>query len=309
MASIEVKTVLSTVQDGRAKDLRYRQRHFLSLHQWITGNLVDIEAAVRKDCNCSELEARFMVSLTLQALKEHYDALDLKKELEEEYRIKNGRNNAGGNSPENLVYILPEKFTLFYSVMSALFACIAGGSCCIIEVMKQIYMSLDYSVKTDKKFDEQLPTDLTHSVSVTRQCLSQALDSTAFVATSTRPSSDMLIRCLVVDQTGSVPSPVGRRVLRSQPRSCTVAIVDRTADLKLATKEILGSRTLFSGKGPYAPNFILVNEFVEQDFIRLVREQLSAADGHHSIADKNVLLNAAGLKIIKIHKRLKMDPL
>lgn len=135
MALDEIKDVLSTAQDGRTKDLRYRQRQFLSLHQWIVSHRTEIETAVRKDDHCSDSEARFVLALTLKDLRRHYDLLDLKNTLEEEYRVKAGRNNAGGSFPEDVIYIIPEKFTLFYSAMSALFAGIAAGSCCVIEVL------------------------------------------------------------------------------------------------------------------------------------------------------------------------------
>lgn len=134
MSSIELKTVLSTAADERTRDLRYRQRQFLSLHQWIINHLVDIESSFCKDDHLSELEARFMVSLVLQELQRHYNALDLKRTLDEEYSVKNGRSNASGKSPEEVVYILPDKYTLFYSVLSVLCTCIASGSCSVIEV-------------------------------------------------------------------------------------------------------------------------------------------------------------------------------
>lgn len=172
-------------------------------------------------------------------------------------------------------------------------------------------------------FYEQLPIDLTHSTSVTRQCLIESLDRTAFVITNTRPPSALLTRCLIVDQTGSMSPLMGKRVLRSQPQSWTVAIVDRTANLKLAAKEVLCSRTFFSGKGSYAPNCIIVNEFVEHNFIGLLCEEASMADnyhgpekGHgaapisHTASERNsdtkgqtVLLNAQGFRLIKICER------
>lgn len=139
MTSAEIKRIFSTVQDGRTKDLRYRQRQFLSLHQWIISHRTEVETAVRKDDHCSDLEAQFVLAMTLLDLRRHYDALDLKTALEEEYRVKSGLNNSGGSFPEDVIYIIPERFTLFYSVMSALFAGLAAGSCCIIEVMNQIH--------------------------------------------------------------------------------------------------------------------------------------------------------------------------
>lgn len=150
MTSLEIEGVLSTAQDGRTKDIRYRQRQFLSLHQWIVSNRTNIETAVRQDDHCSEPEAQFVLALTLQDLRRQYNVLNLKSVLEEEYRVKTGRNNAAGNCPEDVVYIVPEKFTTFYSVMSALFAGIAAGSCCIIEVLNQIHASIGRLLKTNK---------------------------------------------------------------------------------------------------------------------------------------------------------------
>lgn len=154
MTSAEIRGILSTVQDGRTKDVRYRQRQFLSLHQWIDSHRPEIEVAVRKDDHCTDIEARFVLALTLQDLRRHYDGLDLKNALEEEYRVKYGRNNPGGSIPEDVVYIIPEKFTLFYSVMSALFAGIAAGSCCIIEVINQIHAYIGRISRTDKALNE-----------------------------------------------------------------------------------------------------------------------------------------------------------
>lgn len=175
---------------------------------------------------------------------------------------------------------------------------------------------------TDNIYDEQLPLDSTCSVHVISQCLIQSLDRTAFVVTNTRPPSEFLARCLIVDQTGSVAPLMGRRTLRSEPQLWAVAIVDRTANLELAAREIVCSRIFFSGKGSYAPSCILVNEFVERRFIRLLREQLSTMNGHHDSARnttdminqiapektsdtivKNVLFNTKDFNLIKIEER------
>ena len=128
MASAEVKLVLSTVSDGRARDLRFRQNQFHSLHRWITTHAGSIEAAARNDDRVSDLQTKFMVSLTLRDLKKNYEELNLKQALQAEYSVKNGRNNAYGSIPEDLIYIIPERYTPFYSVLTALFACIAAGS-------------------------------------------------------------------------------------------------------------------------------------------------------------------------------------
>lgn len=53
--------------------------------------------------------------------------------------------------------------------------------------------------------------------------------------------------------------------LRSKP--VAVAVVDRTADIRLAAQEIAQARTAFGGNSPYVPRTVLVNEFVMGSFI------------------------------------------
>ena len=50
----------------------------------------------------------------------------------------------------------------------------------------------------------------------------------------------------------------------------TVAIVDRTADVQLAARELVAARFAFGGRSPYAPDCVLVNEFVKQAFLQAV---------------------------------------
>lgn len=127
-----------------------------------------------------------------------------------------------------------------------------------------------------------------------------------------------------MDQTGELATTIDNRVLRSQPQSWAVVIVDRTADLEQAAKEIFLSRTFFSGKGHYAPSCILVNEFVEQDLVRLLQKEISECDGNKSIAETNgiipglhkaqknsnevpsqdLLIDTEVLRLVKIHDRL-----
>lgn len=58
--------------------------------------------------------------------------------------------------------------------------------------------------------------------------------------------------------------------LLSPASSSVVAVVDRTADLSLAARELVQARSLFAGRSPYAPDVVLVNEFVAKDFLDAV---------------------------------------
>lgn len=50
-------------------------------------------------------------------------------------------------------------------------------------------------------------------------------------------------------------------------------MIDRTADVKLAARELVAARFAFGGSSPYAPDLVLVNEFVKQEFLQAVREE------------------------------------
>lgn len=64
----------------------------------------------------------------------HYLSLDITQALYGEYLVANGRDNIGRRSAVGTVYIVPTRHTLFYSVISALSAALAAGSCFILEV-------------------------------------------------------------------------------------------------------------------------------------------------------------------------------
>lgn len=60
----------------------------------------------------------------------------------------------------------------------------------------------------------------------------------------------------------------------------TVAVVDRTADIDSAAKTLVRSRISFGGSSPYAPDLVLVNEFVKEQLLKSVaRHMLELAPG------------------------------
>jgi aldehyde dehydrogenase (NAD+) len=52
-----------------------------------------------------------------------------------------------------------------------------------------------------------------------------------------------------------------------------IAIVDRTADLARAAQDLVNARFSYAGTSPYAPDLVLVNEFVKKEFTELVLHQ------------------------------------
>ncbi|KAK6373851.1 hypothetical protein LTS17_007820 [Exophiala oligosperma] len=203
---------------------------------------------------------------------------------------------------EDLVYVIPERWVVVPNVFSILHACIAAGACCLVE----------------------LPNDLRASTRLLRSALREALDNTAFATVSRRPPVDILSRCIVVDQTGTFSAAGMQRLISSETGAAAVAIVDRTANVDQAAQEILKSRIAFSGRSPYAPSYILVNEFVETEFLDKLRryasrqyrssiKKVDSSDKTHTAQcvtkedipalAGEIVLEAPGFRLIKISNR------
>lgn len=91
-----------------------------------------------------------------------------------------------------------------------------------------------------------------------RQILSDALDADTFAIAEERPSTAFLEGVLIVAQTDIPSLP---QSLQSPVNAKTVAVVDRTADLRLAAESLVTTRFAFSGRSTYAPDIVFVQEF------------------------------------------------
>ncbi|RMZ21635.1 hypothetical protein D0859_14355 [Hortaea werneckii] len=115
--------------------------------------------------------------------------------------------------------------------------------------------------------------------SLLREVLSSSLDSDTF-AIASEPIQDksLLESALIVRQTGNGQVP-GLNLLSSPANSRTVAVVDRTAGIPLAARELAAATFAFGGRSPYAPDYIFVNEFVKRAFLQAVVAECAKLSG------------------------------
>jgi aldehyde dehydrogenase (NAD+) len=59
----------------------------------------------------------------------------------------------------------------------------------------------------------------------------------------------------------------------ASPNGHVIAIIDRTAHLARAAQDLVAARFSFGATSPYAPDIVLVNEFVKKEFTELVLQQ------------------------------------
>ncbi|KAJ2901687.1 Aldehyde dehydrogenase dimeric NADP-preferring [Zalerion maritima] len=235
----------ASVVDGRTESIRYRQAQLQDLHKNIREAATGLLSALQEDGSTPE-EASVEVVLAQDTVRHAYDSLHFHKELKDEYSITEGKNYVNRRAGYGLVVIRPTRHTRLYSVLAPLSAAVAAGNCTVIE----------------------LPQTTLHVDTLLRTILTSALDVSTFaVVTSTVPS-DVLESALLVDQTSPTLSstPTVTNLLASPSKSRVVAVVDRTADVDAAAKAISAARFSFGGASPYAPDLVLVNEYVKDAF-------------------------------------------
>ncbi|KAJ4388997.1 hypothetical protein N0V93_006459 [Gnomoniopsis smithogilvyi] len=243
MASDEaaIERLQMSAVDGRAENGRFRQDQLFSLHQTLREEAGKICAALQADSDSSAAEVEIEFYLAMEAIKHFYDTLNFEKDLKDEYSVAHGKDNLNRRVGLGVVVIRPTSYTRFYSIVTPLAAAIAAGNCVLLD----------------------LSTTLLQTDTILRALLTQALDVNTF-AILKGSGEDLEIEGLnLVDQTDQTSSS---NHLKSSTKSRCVAIVDRSADIDAAAKAITTARFSFGGDSPYAPDLVLVNEFVKQEF-------------------------------------------
>ncbi|OLN95418.1 Aldehyde dehydrogenase family 3 member B1 [Colletotrichum chlorophyti] len=237
--------LFSTIVDGRAEGIRFRQDNLISLHNELCKESAALTAAQKKDTNASKMEIEAEYFLALEAVRYFYESLDFDKELEAEYLVTRGKDNTSRRAGAGLVIIRPTGYTRLFSILGPLAAALAAGSVVALE-LEDTLLQLD---------------------TVLRSVLPRALNQNAFCITKTITDPSILSSAILVDQTNTAaPSTARANNLVSSTASRSIAIVDRTADIEAAAKAITTARLSFGGQSPYAPDLVLVNEFVKKDF-------------------------------------------
>ncbi|KAJ5560667.1 hypothetical protein N7513_003066 [Penicillium frequentans] len=246
---MDLSRILTANIDGRTQNTRYRQSQFHRLQSTLVEHLAEIQDAIRADSGHTQQEIRAEVVLALQELRTHYTSLSLAKDLEVEYRIAQGKDNVDGWRGAGIVYIVPCVHTLFFSVISALTAALAAGNCIVLE----------------------LPQTMLALPALLRRILPDALDHDTFAITAQRPDGSFLSKALMVVQTES-DAPSG---ILSPATARTVAVVDRTGKVAEAAQALVAARFALGGRSPYAPDVVLVNEFVMKPFVESIIQHAS----------------------------------
>lgn len=101
--------------------------------------------------------------------------------------------------------------------------------------------------------------------------VSEALDNDVFHFTTNKVTeADLSHPHIRVLQNGT-PSPLSQH-LASHPDAMVAAVVERDADVAAAARALVLARFGMRGASPYAPDIVLVNEWVKKEFLLAVTQ-------------------------------------
>ncbi|KAH7121390.1 Aldehyde/histidinol dehydrogenase [Dactylonectria macrodidyma] len=268
--------------DGRAHNVYFRQTQVERLCKAVVSNARELSKALKQDFEYRRDDVAIELYATVAAIKESYAALEPEHVHDEEYLIAHGKDMPSFRKPAGIVYIEPcASHSLLNSALAPLTAAVAAGNCVILLVSQLVFSSrtLALSTEANRPFHIQLEENAYMTATLLRRILPAALDNNTFaLASSPIKDPDLLAQALVVKQSGEYHSPSSMQ-LSSFPQGRTVAIVDRTADVKAAARHLAGARFGLGGRSPYAPDCVFVNEFVKKAFLQaLVGECISLSE-------------------------------
>ncbi|KAI6767460.1 hypothetical protein HG530_005469 [Fusarium avenaceum] len=237
--------------DGRVHNPFYRKDQLRNLHSALADNAVQIQDAIAKDTRHQPAEVKVEYWLALQVIAEAYNSINPEKELENEYSVTKGRDDTTSREPIGIAVVEPSAHAFFYGLIAALTPALVAGNCIVV----------------------QTQNSLQETPKLVLGLIEKSLDRDIFTVSSQAiTAEDIKLPHIRVSQNGS-NDPILQNHLVSDPEAPVVAFVERDADIQTAAKALVSARFSLQGKAPYAPDVVLVNEWVKKDLLRaLVQE-------------------------------------
>ena len=129
-----VERVLAAAIEGHAQSLRFIQQQLSKLHSALGKSGPEIRNAIKNESKHTAAEVELQYALALEAVAAFFNESNFEKALHREYSISRLENSPTNLTPHGVAYIVPSRFNLFYSCVTAVAAAISAGNCVILEV-------------------------------------------------------------------------------------------------------------------------------------------------------------------------------
>ncbi|KAJ5211097.1 PutA family dehydrogenase [Penicillium cf. griseofulvum] len=239
-----LQAVREAALDGRMHNIITRRAQLEALQQTLLDKVDAIQDAICTDTGYVANEAAAEYLLTLNTLKEYHQSLDIDRASLDEYAITRGEDAVSRRDNLGIVYIVPTRYTVFYSVLVAVAGGLTAGNCIVIE----------------------FPNTLRALPALIKKLLESSLDRSTIAFVSTPATDeDLGTHHIRLHQEDRLPGKV-------------VAVVDRTANINQVAEALVTACFSFGGRSPYTPDIVFVNEYIKEPFLMaLVQTSVSFA--------------------------------
>ncbi|EGY19352.1 uncharacterized protein VDAG_09812 [Verticillium dahliae VdLs.17] len=276
MSSKAFSSIRSAAIDGRAWNPFFKKTQLKKLHEALVARASNIKAAMEKDTGNTRFEIATEYWLALRCLAQVYDSIDTDTELKLEYRIANSKDASDARDPVGIVVIEPLAQTFLYSLLSALAPALGAGNCVIV----------------------QMGRSMLATPNIVLPLIQAALVDGTFEISYTAVSDiDINHRHCRILQNGSTAAPLAHHIV-SESQNRIIAVVERDADVDEAARSLVTARFSLRGKSAYAPDLVLVNEWIRKDFLAALSRQ-SIALGNSYVSETRPAKASASSNLVQ----------
>lgn len=259
-----VKKQKDFFQTGKTKDINFRIEALNKLQEGIKKYEAQIIKALKEDLNKSEFES-YMTEIGMVLSDLSFIKKNIKK-WSKEKRVLTPISQFHAKSfvkkePYGVVLIIsPWNYPFLLSIQPLLGA-ISVGNCTILKVPKDsVCTSKIIKEMIEDIFKEEYIAVVNGDKEISNQLLEQNLDYIFFTG---GPKVGKIIMKKAAENLVPVTLELGGK---------SPCIIEKSADLKLAAKRIVFGKFLNSGQTCVAPDYLLVEQEIKEDFIKYLKD-------------------------------------
>lgn len=269
-----VKKQKKFLEKLKTKDVEYRIEKLKKLHQVIKESEDEIAKALHKDLNKDKVES-YMVETGMVLDELSYMIKNTKKWIKPR-RVKTPLSQFLASSyivqePYGIVVIMSPWNYPFLLTMQPLVGALAAGNTCIVKPSRHSINTSKVIKKIIEKVYNEEYVSVVWGEDVSEEILKQDVDYICYTGSAR-------IGKQVMKAAAERLIPVTLELGGKSP-----CIVEKTADIKLAAKRIAFGRILNSGQTCIAPDYILVQSDIKDEFVKELQKNIIKMVGENPL--------------------------
>lgn len=272
-----VKNQKKFLEELKRKDVQYRIEKLKALKNVIKENEDEIAKALYKDLNKDKVES-YMVEIGMVLSELSYIIKNTKKWAKPK-RVITPLSQFLASSfivpePYGVVLVMSPWNYPFLLTMQPVIGALAAGNTCIIKPSRfSINTSKIIKKLIEKVYDEKY-VSVVWGEDVSEELLKQDVD---YICYTGSPRVGKIVMKAAVEKLIPVTLELGGK---------SPCIVEKTADIKLAARRIAFGRILNSGQTCIAPDYILVEKEIKEQFIEELKKNIIKMVGETPLENK-----------------------